>query len=335
MMQRDQIAGAFYGLAIGDALGAPTEFMKLKAIHRAYGRSGPRKMPYGAKFTDDTQMTIAVARALGTAEELHPHELAWRLRTEFVRWMEKDEPRAPGVTCMQAIRGLRRRVRWQDATIVRSKGCGANMRVAPTAFLADFDTAMGASQLQAAMTHGHPTSLATTEATALAIRWAAAADHIQELPSRLLAHVQRKLETGDVYNQQWLGKFAYRHWPAEGWYPLTRKGWFETRDAIERAAHYAAKPGIPKDVCAVVGDGWTADTALSAALYFVLRYWETPVLAVSEASRTSGDSDSIASIAGAILGAFYGESAWPVNWCDMIERKDDIETAIDITHALS
>lgn len=335
MQNRDSIAGSFYGLAIGDALGLPTEFMKLKEIYRAYGRSGPRQMPMPANFTDDTQMTIAVARALGMCETLHPHELAWRLRTEFVRWMKKDAPRAPGMTCMRAVRALSRRVRWQDATVVRSKGCGANMRTAPTAFLADFNTAVGASQLQAAMTHGHPTALAATEMTALAIRWAAAADHIQELPSRLGEHIDQKIESGDVYNQAWLGKFAYRHWPAEGWVPNTRLGWFETRNAIETAIRYAAKPGTPTDVCAVVGDGWTAHTALATALYYVLRYWDNPVLAVSEASRTSGDSDSIASITGAIIGAFYGESAWPKHWRQVIERKGDIEMSIEITHALS
>jgi ADP-ribosylglycohydrolase len=335
MMHREKIAGAFYGLAIGDALGAPTEFMKLKQIRRVYGQSGNRKMPMPALFTDDTQMTLAVARALGSAEDLHPHELAWRLRTEFVRWARRDEPRAPGITCLQAVRKLHKRFRWQDATVAHSKGCGANMRVAPTAFLADQRTALGASQLQAAMTHGHPTALAATEMTALAIRWAAGADRIQELPGRMLSHIQERIETGNGYDSMWLGKLNERRWPAEGFTPHTRLGWFETRDWLERAIRCASKPGTPKDACLVVGDGWTAETALSSALYFVLKYWHDPALVVSEASRTSGDSDSIASIAGAIIGAFYGEEGWPKHWRQVIERKRDIETAIDITYALS
>lgn len=334
MMYRDKIAGAFYGLAFGDALGAPTEFMGLKQIHRAYGKSGERRMPMPALFTDDTQMTIAVARALGMCESLHPHELAWHLRVEFVRWMKKDEPRAPGMTCMQAVRKLDRRIRWQDATVAKSKGCGANMRVAPTAFLADESIALGASQLQAAMTHGHPTALAATELTALAIRWAAGADRLQELPGRLLNHVARQVNE-NRYNATWLGKLAQRRWTEYGWDADTMRGWLEAGAAVERAARYAAKPGMPDDVCAVVGDGWAADNALAAGLYYALRFWDNPVLAISEASRTSGDSDSIASITGAIVGAFHGEDAWPLHWRQVIERRDDIEMSIEITHALS
>jgi ADP-ribosylglycohydrolase len=42
------------------------------------------------------------------------------------------------------------------------------------------------------------------------------------------------------------------------------------------------------------------------------------------AARTNGDSDSIASIAGAILGAKHGVAAWPVAWQNRIESADEI-----------
>lgn len=56
--------GIIYGLAIGDALGAPTEFLPLALIKEKYGPSGIQDLPEPALYTDDTQMTIAITEAL-------------------------------------------------------------------------------------------------------------------------------------------------------------------------------------------------------------------------------------------------------------------------------
>lgn len=67
-------SGALFGLACGDALGAPTEFMSYyDAIEAAYGPDGPRDLVGDpARVTDDTQMTLSVAGALATALEQPP-----------------------------------------------------------------------------------------------------------------------------------------------------------------------------------------------------------------------------------------------------------------------
>jgi ADP-ribosylglycohydrolase len=86
----------------------------------------------------------------------------------------------------------------------------------------------------------------------------------------------------------------------------------------------------PADVCGVLGGSWIADEAYSTGLYFAVKYVTDPVLAISMAARTSGDSDSIACIAGAITGAAAGERhAWPELWRYRIERRDELETLID------
>lgn len=334
MTTRDAIAGAMYGLALGDALGRPTEFMQLPEIWRRFGREGHLNLPEPALFTDDTQMTLAVARALGAAEAVRPAELACALGAEFVRWAREDEPRAPGMTCLRAVRELAKGTRWEDATVAGSKGCGANMRTASTAFLRHSDDAVGASQLQAALTHGHPTALAATELTALAIRWATDTSDLRELPSRLLAHAEWRIR-GSAYNHAWLGELAERRWSAEGWTEETTLGWVESAQRVELAQEFALAQGVPQDVCREVGDGWTAETALGTALYFAVRYRHDPVLAISEAARTSGDSDSIASIAGAIVGARHGIEGWPSGWRRVIERRTEIEEAIEVTYRLS
>jgi ADP-ribosylglycohydrolase len=75
----EQVLGMIYGLALGDALGAPVEFWDLKGIHERYGVNGIQELPAPALFTDDTQMTLAVAEALITAghEDLGPYGSAF------------------------------------------------------------------------------------------------------------------------------------------------------------------------------------------------------------------------------------------------------------------
>ena len=69
MDEIEKAKGVIYGLAIGDALGWPTEFMSLDAIKTKYGERGIRDLPDPALSTDDTQMSIAIAEALIRSEE--------------------------------------------------------------------------------------------------------------------------------------------------------------------------------------------------------------------------------------------------------------------------
>ena len=68
-MELDKARGMIYGLAIGDALGRVTEFMSLSAIKTKYGEKGIQDLPDPALFTDDTQMSVAIAEALIKAGE--------------------------------------------------------------------------------------------------------------------------------------------------------------------------------------------------------------------------------------------------------------------------
>ena len=63
-MDIDKSMGMIFGLAIGDALGRPTEFMSLENIQSKYSPESMQDLPEQALYTDDTQMTIAIAEAL-------------------------------------------------------------------------------------------------------------------------------------------------------------------------------------------------------------------------------------------------------------------------------
>ncbi len=149
----DQIGGVLFGSAYGDALAAPSEFMRsLTHIRHSFAPSGPTDIHAG-RVTDDTQMMLAVARAVLDAPDFTPVALEMTLRAELNSWFHD----------------LQRGRAWQAATVTPSKGCGANIRVQPLGLIADDAARAGAAQLQVALTHGHPTALAAADLTAQVI----------------------------------------------------------------------------------------------------------------------------------------------------------------------
>src|SRR5512142_2544756 len=118
----ERMRGSIIGLAIGDAIGHPTEFVSsVRAIREKWGELGVTDMmPSGrhpaGTFTDDTQMTICVARALVRAGRAPLDELMKLLGEEFVAWSRsRDNNRAPGGTCMQGCRSIAQGALWRDA----------------------------------------------------------------------------------------------------------------------------------------------------------------------------------------------------------------------------
>jgi ADP-ribosylglycohydrolase len=316
-------SGSLFGLAYGDALGRPTEFLSVPEIHRRYGSAGPRELTGDPVLvTDDTQMALAVAWALVEAAELSPGAVEPLLRQRFLAWAASPENnRAPGMTCLRACGELSRGLPWQQATQPDSKGCGANMRVTPVGLLdVEPDTLAGLSQLQAGLTHGHPTGLAASELTAYAVRVLREGAAPAELPGLLLARTREQRRT---YHREWLGEL-WRRGGADSPAEFIAHGWDECRQALERLVDALAAPDDGGDPCRLTGEGWIAEEALATALYCALRHPEDPVTALARGATTAGDSDSIAALAGAFLGAAAGMAAWPTDWATRIEYADQL-----------
>jgi ADP-ribosylglycohydrolase len=318
-MQR--ASGSLFGLAYGDALGKPTEFASYDAIVSEYGPDGPRKLPNPALVTDDTQMALAVAEALLSADPtfLEPVGLEVALRKGFVAWAQSPEnDRAPGMTCLRACGNLAEGLRWQDATMTDSKGCGANMRVTPVGLVPGLtdEQRAGAAQLQAAITHGHPTGLAASELTAFACRWLADGTKPGDLLAALRQHCA---DQRTVYHERWLGDLWMQPTVTSPEKFIAR-GWDECAAALDVVA---AAPFVSwGDPCELTGAGWIAEEALATALYCYLASPEEPVRAIARGATSSGDSDSIACLAGAFAGAALGMAAWPASWSARIEYAD-------------
>ncbi|MEU6376131.1 ADP-ribosylglycohydrolase family protein [Streptomyces sp. NPDC046909] len=320
--------GALLGLALGDALGFPTEFNDVPSILAKCGPWREMELPRPAIVTDDTQMTLAVGRALRTATDrgvLSPQELAEPLRQEFIAWNRSPENnRAPGNTCLRACELLERTDLWQDASQIHSKGCGANMRVAPVGLvpgLSDEQRA-GAAQLQSALTHGHPTALAASDLTAHAVRLLAQGAEPTGLVGLLRSYA---VENRTRYHERWLGDLWTRSQDPTPEHFIAR-GWDECLEILNRLQEAVRSVSPETDPCLATGEGWIAEEALATGLLCFLLFVDEPVTALRRAACTAGDSDSIACLAGAFAGAYHGADVWPVAWADRIEYQSELVT---------
>jgi len=319
--------GALLGLAIGDAMGFPTEFNSFAQIEAKFGpwRSLPLPVSSGTAYvTDDTQMTLALGEALHTvladgpltAERMEPP-----VRAHFLSWYHSPENnRAPGGTCLRACEALEQGGPWQRASVVGSKGCGANMRVAPLGLIPGLSTEQrsGAAQLQSGLTHGHPTALAASDVTAHTVHLLAQGTAPQELLPLLRAHAEANRA---VYRADWLGDLA-EHAQDPDRISFISRGWEECLAVLDRVEAALPDADPDADPCLATGEGWIAEEAFATALFCFLQHPDDPSAAVRRGAYSCGDSDSIAALAGAFAGACHGAAAWPPEWVEVIEYRE-------------
>ncbi len=289
--------GCLLGLAVGDALGWPTELCSIGEIRRRWGRPGVTDFvasdshPPGT-YTDGTQMSIAVAEALIDAGGGSLDELMTAMAGRFVAWMRDPEnDRAPGNTCMAGCRNLAGGAPWREAGVPASKGCGSAMRAAPTGlyFAPDEPRLIEVAMASSMLTHRHATALAAAAATALLVAWALHGDDPSDYPVRLLGSLRRMPEG---------------------------------REVGERVGRVPALLGEDPSVALSadgLGEAWTGDEAVACALHCVCRSPRDFRSTVLTAINSGGDSDTIGCIAGAISGALNGVAAIPQKWRDEVE----------------
>ena len=172
-MDLNKAKGVIYGLAIGDALGRPTEFLSSDLIKSKYGDKGIQELPEPALFTDDTQMSIAIAEALIKSGEKDIEEIMAAVKEEFIKWLHSPENnRAPGRTCLSGVENMEKGRHWSESGIAGSKGCGSAMRAAPIGYLYQHDPERLKEVAHASgiCTHGHPTADAACIGAAFGIK---------------------------------------------------------------------------------------------------------------------------------------------------------------------
>lgn len=325
----NRIQGCLFGLAFGDAFGASTEFLSVNEIVNRWPPAGPSEL-FGnpIRVTDDTQMAIAVGEALLEVKDLPTFSqtvLEEKLRRAFVEWLRSPENnRAPGMTCLRSCERLEEGKEWIEATEPSSKGCGANMRVAPVGLLdiqgryLNESTRSAIAQFQAALTHGHPTALAASDLTAFTITYLVRGGDVASLVSVLRDYADSQRF---IYHTTWLGNLWMQPGvqTAEG---FIARGWEECLNQLDKVEAALASPDYDADPCIATGAGWIAEEAFSTGLFCFLLNPENPSKALQRAAVTSGDSDSIACLTGAFAGASLGIGAWSDDWINRIEYRE-------------
>jgi DNA ligase (NAD+) len=325
----DRFRGCLIGLAVGDALGHPTEFMSsLSRIRAQYGPDGIRdfdgsgRHPPGT-FTDDTQMTIAVARALALQGHQSLDVLMGQLGREFVAWARHpSNNRAPGGTCMSGCRNLQQGTPWRDAGVKGSKGCGAAMRAAPVGlvFHDDDDALVRIAAAQSVLTHSHPTGIASSVAAAAPVAWLARGNGLDGL----VEYTRRRVEGLDDETMKALGAD-----PAA-------VATFGVREQLERLDRLeAVLDREADDVCTLLGGAWIGEEAVATALWCFLKANGDFEESVRRGANSSGDSDSIACIAGSLAGVYHGYQAIAAasTMPRRVERHDDLVQLADELYA--
>lgn len=324
----ERALGCVLGGAVGDAFGYAVEFDSLVSIQQRYGERGIRNpaLDNGRLIvSDDTQMTLFTMEGLLRALSLGPDApgAVAQIRLAYLDWLlTQGEPlrnhhpvgtlagdrrmvfrRAPGNTCLAAMRaGGRGTV---ESPVNDSKGCGGVMRVAPIGLLDSVPTAEDALKLGAAasaITHGHVTGYLSGGAMAA------------------MVHLVFRGATPDESALEVL-RFLCR-WD----------GHDETSRALELALELASEQG--GDVAAHIrrlGLGWVGEEALAIGVYACL-VAEDFADAVAIAANHDGDSDSTASIAGQIWGAWRGLQSVPHEW---IRRIDVLDPALTLLQTLT
>ena len=290
----DRQVASIAGGAVGDGFGYAVEFDRLPAIRARFGAHGiTRPVFQQGKLvvSDDTQMTLFTLDGL----------VEGNLRTAYLDWLATQQGtvgrsalahdpamrhrRAPGNTCLSALQsGGRGTV---ERPVNDSKGCGGVMRVAPVGLFPQRWDARGAFRAgaeAAAITHGHPSGYLSAGALAALVRLLVGGAGLEESARETLG--------------------ILREW----------RGHEETARLFEQAMG-------PVGAAAELGEGWVGEEALALGLW-AARTGGSFAETLALASNHDGDSDSTASIAGQIRGAWKGLDGMPHEWIAALDVFD-------------
>jgi poly(ADP-ribose) glycohydrolase ARH3 len=296
---RDAVEGAMLGALVGDCLGAPYEGHASVDRARAQRRIADAVRARPLRYTDDTQLMLALAEHLA-ADDAHvsPRGFAERILERYEGW------RGYGA-------GMHRLVAlWRDGMSVDeartavfrdgSYGNGAAMRVAPVGLVwaHDADAVIEVAARSAGVTHAHAVGIDGATLQAQAVRLAA------RDRAFTMAHLERLTARTDVL-----------------------------RAGLETARSLSSDVP-PHEVARTLGSDATAQRSVPAALWCAAvagDHGEAMELALAVA----GDTDTIATMAGAVRGAADGASAIPGEWLDAVEGRDAVVAAAERMHRLA
>ncbi len=296
---RDRFRGALLGTFCGDALGAAMEGWRPHEAAGALEDPAAVLRRGGGRYTDDTEMAIALGQSLvDRGGEVDPDHVARSFLAHY------DPSRGYGPGTVRTLNAIARGGSWERASSSSfgggSYGNGSAMRVAPVGVLfhRDLDALRVAAEAQARVTHAHPLGTAGAALQAAAVALATRAEGPDEFTPDLVLTGLKVFVGG-------------------GPDPAAVEAYLERLDAVELML---SDEGDPAEVARALGTAPTCPRSVPAAIYSALVRPRAPADAIVYAVSLGGDADTIGAMAGAIAGALHGASALPEAWLDALER---------------
>ena len=302
--------GAFAGLALGDALGMPTQAMSPEQIRAVYGRvtglvDGDASQPYApgmpaGSVTDDTEQALLIASLLvrgGGSSSGHVALDAGDFSHALLSWEDSMIERGSLDLLGPSTKAALERVRaGEDPLTVGGLGTtnGAAMRVTPIGIAVSTadpevfaDAVWSSCQVTHATRQGFQSAALVAAAVSLALDWPeASASDMTTLLWKAVSYVESLPERG-------------------GWTPDP-----DVVAATRRAIQLVANPASSPLECLVEQIGTSVASAHAIPMAFALLARDPSPRALLDAANIGGDTDTIGAIAGAILGSVLGVEAF-------------------------
>lgn len=320
MTTYDRILGAFYGAAIGDAMGAATETMTPTMIVERYGKYLDEIVPAGkgtfacgspAGFvTDDFSLAYFTARAIldfkGTVNQKMAEQalLTWFDHKEYSRFVGPSTSAA-----ISAIRGEEQPVQVETACNNSKASNGSAMKIFPAGVMnpGKPEEAVKTAVTICKPTHDNTAALSAAGAIAAAVSVAmegATLDQVIEAGfqgARLGAQFGKPVSSASVERRMELAVEIGKR----------NLGWEKTM----------------LELGDVVGSGLYANEAVPCVFGILAACGDDPMAAIGMGVNVGDDTDTVATMVGAIVGAMYGIDALPKKMRQQVDESNKFDLA--------
>ena len=317
--------GAFAGLALGDALGMPTQAMSPEQIRAVYGRvtglvDGDASQPYApgmpaGSVTDDTEQALLIASLLVRGEGSSSGRVALDagdFSHALLAWEDSMIERGSLDLLGPSTKAALERVRaGDDPLAVGGLGTtnGAAMRVTPIGIAVSTadpevfaDAVWSSCQVTHATRQGFQSAALVAAAVSLALDWPeASASDMTTLLWKAVSYVDSLPERG-------------------AWTPDP-----DVVAATRRAMQLVANPASSSLECLVEQIGTSVASAHAIPMAFALLARDPSPRALLDATNLGGDTDTIGAIAGAILGSVLGVEAFDPAMLTQVELTSHLD----------
>lgn len=298
----EKFQASLLGYAIGDALAAPVEDTYRSAsdgespvvFYTKASFSHPLSHLDAGQFSDETQIMILLASSFVEMGSFVPENVASRLVDWYQLQKKRSEWRFPGNTLVNTCRKLASGIPWNQAGFF-SAGINAVCRTLPYA-LAYYNSPTllkNAIDNSCRMTHTDPK-----------VAWVSYA---------FASVIEMGLRKSEFSVKSILNKVCEKTQPF-------------TSELIKKCQIIReGMDGEPRSVISALGNSGYCMDAFSCALYWFLKAGDNFDALVVCAANCGGDNDSIAAMAGAMYGAWFGYGKMSQKWLEPLEKCREIK----------